>query len=200
METMRRVLPELDALAGQDPIVFDTSNLRTFEPYSATMMMRMQELGVEFRVTDEGMVRQLGESRRASGDETTTVFQLEGLAALDYGGTACTIALASALAPDDEREVRALADRLAAELADGTIEIDESALGDADPIDQLAVARQGDRQAAWLLVLDGALFRWAADAVATRDAGDLRADMERVGRWVITTYGLFADGLTPCPS
>ena len=67
-------------------MVYDVSNLRVFEPYSSTMMMRMQELGIEFRVTDEGLVRQLGPSRRADGTETTRVFQLQGVEALDYSG------------------------------------------------------------------------------------------------------------------
>ena len=46
-------------------------------------MMRLQELGIEFRTTDEGMVRQLGDARRADGTEHTRVFQLEGRSAID---------------------------------------------------------------------------------------------------------------------
>ncbi len=201
MPAMRRVLPRLGVLADHDPVVYDVSNLRVFEPYSSTMMMRMQELGIEFRVTDEGLVRQLGPSRRADGTETTRVFQLEGVEALDYDGPACTVALASALTADDEAATSDLADRLAGDLADGTIVVDDSLLTEADPIDQLAAARSGDRDAAWLLVIDGSLARWAADATATtrRDA-DLEADSQQVMRWVTTTYGLFAEGPWTCPS
>ncbi|HYN33713.1 MAG TPA: hypothetical protein VES40_13890 [Ilumatobacteraceae bacterium] len=201
MAAMRRVLPQIGVLGDHDPVVYDVSNLRVFEPYSSTMMMRMQELGVEFRVTDEGLVRQLGPSRRADGTETTRVFQLEGIDALDYGGPACTVALASALTADDEAATRDLADRLAADLADGTIVIDEGRLTEADPIDQLAAARAGDLDAAWLLVIDGSLATWVAEGIAdsTRET-DLGVDMDRVIRWQTTSYGLFAEGPWACPS
>ncbi len=201
MPAMRRALPEIGVLADHDPVVYDVSNLRVFEPYSSTMMMRMQELGIEFRVTDEGLVRQLGPSRRADGTETTRVFQLEGVEALDYSGPACTVALVSALSADDEAATRALADRLAADLVDGTIVVDDASLTEADPIDQLAAARSGDVDAAWLLVIDGSLARWVADDIATtsRDT-DLGADMVQVMRWQETSYGLFAEGPWDCPS
>ncbi len=201
MPAMRRVLPELGVLADHDPVVYDVSNLRVFEPYSSTMMMRMQELGIEFRVTDEGLVRQLGPSRRADGTETTRVFQLEGVEALDYDGPACTVALASALSADDEAATRDLADRLAGDLVDGTIVVDDNLLTETDPIDQLAAARSGDLDAAWLLVIDGSLARWVTDGTATTTSDtDLEADSQQVLRWMSTTYGLFAEGPWACPS
>jgi hypothetical protein len=201
MPAMRRALPQLGMLADHDPVVYDVSNLRVFEPYSSTMMMRMQELGIEFRVTDEGLVRQLGPSRRADGTETTRVFQLQGVQALDYSGPACTIALVSALTADDEAATRALADRLTDDLVDGTILIDDERLTEADPIDQLAVARAGDLDAARLLVIDDSLSRWVADGAATTSREtDLGVDLDRVMRWTLTSYGLFAEGPWDCPS
>ena len=200
MPAMRRVFPAVGALADYDPVVYDTSTLRVFEPYSSTMMMRMQELGIEFRVTDEGMVRQLGNSRRANGTETTTVFQLEGVEALQYQGPACTIAVASALSETDEQAARTDAAVLAAALADGTIEVDTEAFAPSDPIDQLGAAREGDAEAARLLVLDGTLARWAREGIATSSTKDqLSARLERIGVWVASTYGLFAAGPSPCP-
>jgi hypothetical protein len=199
MATLRRVLPEVGVLRGTDPVLYDVSNLRPFEPFSATVMMRMQELGIEFRLADEAMLRHYGPSRRADGDETTTVFQLEGSAALGYDGDACTVALASSLSADDERDVAALADRLVGDVADGTVVIDTSRVGPDDSIDELEAARDGDTRAAWRLVVDGALYRWATDGVATHPDLDLAPAMERVGRWVVTSYGLFADGLPSCP-
>jgi len=200
MPAMRRALPRIGMLAGHDPVVYDVSNLRVFEPYSSTMMMRMQELGIEFRVTDEGLVRQLGPSRRSDGTETTRVFQLQGVEALDYSGPACTVALVSALSAEDEAATRALADRLAGDLVDGTIVVDDDRLDETDPIDQLAVARAGDLHAAWLLVVDDTLARWVADGVATtsRDT-DLRVDTGRIMRWAQSSYGLYAEGPWDCP-
>ena len=113
MPALRRVFRDLDTLRSSAPVVYDTSTVRVFEPYSSAVMMRLQELGIEFRVTDDGMVRQLGERRRADGSETTTVFQLEGAAALLYDGPACRIAIASALDPDSERAAAATVDELA---------------------------------------------------------------------------------------
>jgi hypothetical protein len=200
MPTMRRVLPEIGLLADHDPVVYDVSNLRVFEPFSSTMMMRMQELGIEFRVTDEILVRQLGESRRADGSETTRVFQLQGLEALDYDGPACPVAVASVFSADEEADIRAVSNRLAAELVDGTIEVDESALAPTDAVDQLAVARAGDLEAAWLLVIDGSLARWFDEGVATTSDGtDLADDLGRIITCAETSYGLFAEGPWDCP-
>ena len=116
MPVLRRVFRELEPLRAGEPVVYDVSNVRVFEPYSSAVMMRLQELGIEFRVTDEGMVRQLGESRRADGTEATRVFQLEHAAALDYSGPACRVAIASALDPAEEAEAAAHLDALAAAL------------------------------------------------------------------------------------
>jgi hypothetical protein len=201
MPAMRRALPQIGMLAEHDPVVYDVSNLRVFEPYSSTMMMRMQELGIEFRVTDEGLVRQLGPSRRADGTETTRVFQLQGVEALDYSGPACTVALVSALSADEDAATRELADRLAADLVDGTIVVDDDQLDAADPVAQLAAARAGDLHAAWLLVIDDSLARWVAQGVAATSSGaDLGADTGRVMQWAQSSYGLFAEGPWDCPN
>ena len=205
MAAMRRAFPEMGLLADHDPVFYDTSNLRVFEPYSATMMMRMQELGIEFRVADEIMVRHLGNSRRADGTESTTVFQLEGAEALDYNGPACTIALASAFTPEEDAEIRATADRLAAGVVDGSIEIESSDVDESDPIDQLAAARAGDADAAWLLVTDSPFARWVGEGRVTLADGsdvsnDLARDIDLIVRWENSTFGLFAEGNWECPT
>jgi hypothetical protein len=199
MPAMRRAFPKVGVLAEYDPVLYDTSNLRVFEPYSGAMMMRMQELGIEFRVTNEGWVRQLGNNRRADGTETTVVFQLEGIEALNYGGPACTIALTSVLSESHELIARANADRFAAELVDGTIAIDEAMLTDLDRIDQLGAAREGDIEAAWLLVIDGTLSRWVVDGIATSPDRNLATDLDQIFNWMLTSYGFFAEGPLPCP-
>ncbi len=117
MATMRRIEPQLDALAAHQPVLYDVSTLRVFEPYSSTMMMWMQERDIEFRVDDEGMIRQLGEGRRADGAEATTVFQLQGAEARTYDGVACIVAESSALTAADDVDVRNVVDQAAADLA-----------------------------------------------------------------------------------
>jgi hypothetical protein len=199
MPAMRRVFPAVGVLEGYDPVVFRTDNINVFEPYSSTMMMRMQELGIEFRVEDEPMVRQLGNNRRADGSETVTVFQLEGSPALLYDGPACTIALASALTEGDEAEVRDTADALAEALTAGGISVDDTALAADEPFELLDAARAGDIGAAWALVVDGALARWVAEGAATSADPGLASDIGSVMDWMLSTYGLFAEGIAPCP-
>jgi hypothetical protein len=123
MPVMRVVRPGLDQfaldVADRAPVLFDVSNLVVFEPYSATMMMWLQERDVEFRVTDEVLARQLGPSRVASGDESVRVFQLQGTPAITYNGPACPIAVVSALSDVDEvRATATLAEVIVASGAD----------------------------------------------------------------------------------
>ena len=117
MATMRRIEPQLERLTGFEPVLYDISTLRIYEPYSSTMMMWMQEDGIEFRVDDEGMVRQLGEARRADGTEPTRIFQLEGVEARTFHGPECLLAEASALTPTDDAAVRDLVERTADDFA-----------------------------------------------------------------------------------
>lgn len=117
MPTMRRVEPQLNVLRAHAPVLYDVSTLLVFEPYSSTMMMWMQERGIEFRVDDEGMIRQLGEARRADGTEPTTVFQLQGSDARTYDGPACVVADSSSLTGPDEASVRSLVDAAADDLS-----------------------------------------------------------------------------------
>lgn len=129
MSTMRRIEPQLEPLADVDPVLYDVSTLRVFEPYSSTMMMWMQEQGIEFRVDDEGMIRQLGEERRADGSEGTRVFQLEGSAARSYEGPACRVAEASPLTADDDERVRQLLASASERLATSIGTTPEAAFG-----------------------------------------------------------------------
>jgi hypothetical protein len=205
MPAMRRVADDLDgdtleALTSNDPVVYDTSNVRVFEPYSSTMMMFLQQRGVEFRVQDEGMVRQLGNGRRADGTETVTLFQLESEQALLYDGPACQLAVTSALSPEEERIARADADALADAIVTGELGVDASEFTDADPLGLLDAAITGDRNAARTLVLDGTLSRWLSNGWA--DIGDVDQAARRLRRiddWWTTAFGLFATGLDDCP-
>ena len=117
LPTMRRIEPQLAQLGGFDPVLYDISTLRIYEPYSSTMMMWLQERDIEFRVDDDGMVRQLGEARRADGTEPTRIFQLEGVAARTFDGPECLLAEASLLTAEDDAAVRQLIEDAAAELA-----------------------------------------------------------------------------------
>ena len=117
LPTMSRIEPQLAQLDGFAPVLYDISTLRIYEPYSSTMMMWLQEQGIEFRVDDEGMIRQLGEARRADGTEPTRIFQLQGVEARTFDGPECLLAEASLLIDDDDAAVRQMVEDAAAELA-----------------------------------------------------------------------------------
>ena len=134
---LHRVLPRLGALRAGAPVVFETANLRVFEPYSTAVMLDLQVRGIEFRVTDPSMVRQLGERRRADGTERTTIFQLEDAAALLYDGPACAIAVESGVDPEDAAAAGRDVDALAAGWQSGVVvdtsglTVDEASAADA---------------------------------------------------------------------
>jgi hypothetical protein len=201
MSTMRRIMPHIAELAAVQPVLYDIGNLRAFEPYSSTMMMTMQEMDIEFRVDDEGMVRQLGESRRADGSERARVFQLQGPDALLYDGDACLVAIASQLSPADETLATSHAQHLVALLTAGSIDVAPSVLGDASPsqIDALDAALQGDAVAARLLVDTGTLSVWyhrgGLDA-----AEDLEAYFPLLDAYINTVYALYSEQSAPCPA
>lgn len=177
MPALRRVFRDLDRLEPYEPVVYDAANVRVFEPYSSTVMMRLQELGIDVRVTDEGLVRQLGERRRASGSETTTVFQLERADALTYEGRACLVSMASALDPAEEEEADEVVDDLVAALAAGTsVRVDPGVA----PDDEAALRRA---------ILDGTFAQWVASGAVSGEVPSLTT----VERRVDSTYAVFAD-------
>ena len=193
MPALRRVFRQLEPLRGHDPVLFDVSNVRVFEPYSAAVMMRMQELGIEFRVTDGGhgppaRDRAVGPTAR----RPTTMFQLEGVEALHYEGPACRVAMASALDPAEEDAARVSADELVAGLTAGDISVDRNQL---DPESAVLVdaVTAGDASAARRLVLDGRLAAWLPSGVATgAQAPAWTAAAEGLAPWVRSIYALFA--------
>ena len=102
--------------------------------------MRLQELGIDFRVTNEGWIRHLGERRRADGTEGTRLFQLEQAAALHYAGPACPVTIVSALDPAEEAAARESLDALALAIANGEVSIDLDAVhpGVRDAVERAA--------------------------------------------------------------
>jgi hypothetical protein len=103
-DTFPEAIPVAQAISDQvrqfhtdESVVLDSSNLRYLEPYSAVVMSAMQQADVDLRVTEAGLVRQLGNARRAAGDEPLTVYLLEGRAALDVPAGSQRIAFTSPL-------------------------------------------------------------------------------------------------------
>jgi hypothetical protein len=193
MPALRRIFRDLEPLRDSAPLVYDTSQVRVFEAYSSAIMMRLQELGIEFRTTDEAMVRQLGDRRRADGTERTRLFQLEGPWALGYAGDACLISIASALEPADEERARDAVDDIVAGIRSGAISVDVDAVA-PERADDARAAAAGGIEARWM-VLDGSL---GADALA--GGPELAQQLALVREWVGTTIAVFAEDPVTCPT
>jgi hypothetical protein len=151
--TLERTFDDLEQFDPGEPVVYDVDNVRVFEPYSSAVMMRLDELDVEFRFTDEGLVRQFGEHRRADGDETIRIRQYERSEALLFDGDDCVLSLRSGVGTDAERRADALIEAAGNDLAGGTVAIDASGLPDGVR-SLVEAAMGGDPNAGFRLVAD----------------------------------------------
>ena len=112
--TAMALVDQLSSYRPGERVLFDISVLRFAEPYSGPVLAALAREGVDVVVTDDGMVRQLGERRRAKGDERLRIELLEGLAAEQPPAGARRVAFVKGL---DDAEVAEL-DRLATEVVD----------------------------------------------------------------------------------
>lgn len=80
---VRDLAAQLDSVELPGPTLFDASTLRFAEPYSGPLFAVLYGNDQPLRIADEGFVRQLGEGRRATGDEQWVLQIREGQAAVD---------------------------------------------------------------------------------------------------------------------
>lgn len=161
----RSLSSQLSTFDPDGRVLFDVSNLRFAESYSTVVMSAMQREGVEFAVAEEGMVRQLGESRRADGSERWRMWVFEGRDALEPPVAGEVVAFHSPVAAVELDELLALeAEQVAAletvgivltpageaAIDDGRFGIDGPAFADAAPAE---LVRSG--VIAGLVVVDG---------------------------------------------
>ena len=69
---------QLDGLEGQGTVLYDTSSLRLYEPFSGMTFAELQDRGIPFVFTDEVWIRHLGEGRRDDGTATLRIWQVQG--------------------------------------------------------------------------------------------------------------------------
>jgi hypothetical protein len=153
-DTLERVFDDLDGFDPGGPVIYDTSNIRVFEPYSWAVVMRLRELGVETRFEGEIDVRQYGEGRRVDGSEVGRVRQFERSDALLYEGDACTLSLRSGVSAADEQHADELIARAVDDLSAGTLAIDTTGLPD-ELIRLVDSSLDGSREAAFRFVAQG---------------------------------------------
>ncbi|NNE12049.1 MAG: hypothetical protein HKN41_07355, partial [Ilumatobacter sp.] len=199
-ETLDEVFEQLDDFDPGGPIRYDVGNLRPFEAWSSAVQMRLRELGIEFRVDDEGVIRQLGDRRRVDGSEVTTIRQIERGAALVLPADACVISEGSPVDPLTEARVDALIAAAVDDLISGAVRVDAAGLGDDLPA-RFAAATAGDRATARVLVADGVVAFMAADGrlVESTPAVDaVVAEAALIDRRVVGTLVLVADPPVDC--
>ena len=92
----------------EGPVLFEYGNQALFEPFSASVQDQLDRLGIEFRAADAATIRQMGDARRADGDESTLVTLRYGAAAFDPVDGVEPIAFASTLEPGDREELARL--------------------------------------------------------------------------------------------
>jgi hypothetical protein len=70
IDATHRLLAQLDDLDVDGTVLFDRSMATFSEPYTYPILIKLQELGVEFEVVDEADVRRFGDGRKPDGDAT----------------------------------------------------------------------------------------------------------------------------------
>ncbi len=70
IDATHRLLTQLDELDVEGTVLFDRSKATFSEPYTYPILIKLQELGIEFEVVDEADVRRFGDGRKPDGDAT----------------------------------------------------------------------------------------------------------------------------------
>lgn len=204
MPALRRVFEQLDPLATTDPLLYRTDNLRVYEPYSSAIMAQLVDRGIEFRVDQEVMVRQLGPNRRADGTEAAVVTQYQGWDAYSYDGSDCVLARVSDVGPSAEVDLAAQA----AAIENGAAALDVSAVlggaGMTERDEELAEAiTSGDRDAVHRAIVEGWYAYWIDNGLVAGDDAtmqELLAARPEMMRWVGSTFLLTASPASVCAS
>ncbi len=119
---LHAVAPQLETAEVSGPLLLDEEVLRVFEPYSIAVVMELDRHGIEVVVDDEGLVRQLGEGRRAEGQERARLLVLQGPGpALPAG--ARVLAAVEGLTPDAARTEAELRRRVRAMARHGDVRL-----------------------------------------------------------------------------
>ena len=118
------IVAELDRQMGDlgdgGPVLIDLAGVRFAEPYTLALMAVLQRRGIEFVVPrdDEGMVRQLGPTRRFDGTNATRVLLVREGQAIEQPPGTDRVAFVEGLDDDEQAELERLEARLVADLTE----------------------------------------------------------------------------------
>ncbi|MCU1361986.1 MAG: hypothetical protein JWN99_3275, partial [Ilumatobacteraceae bacterium] len=101
----RTISDQVDDFHTDQAVFLDISQLAYLEPFSAVVMAALQRGGVDFRVPEPGLVRQLGNHRQLTGRETERVLVREGRQAIDTPDGMQRIAYSSPLTDDEAAQL-----------------------------------------------------------------------------------------------
>jgi hypothetical protein len=122
IDVMKQAGPQMAALEDQGTILVDLDGIRFAEPYTGPVMAELQRRDIPFVVSDEGMVRQLGDNRRLDGDAQRLLFR-QGDYANQTPAGARRVVFVEGLTPDEKRELKALRTEVVDYLEDHPIEL-----------------------------------------------------------------------------
>jgi hypothetical protein len=170
---VRALRPQLATLEGDGPFLVDGLYDVVFDPYGTAVVADLQRRDIPFVVSDDVLVRQLGDTRRVDGDEATAALVLRiGDGAFAPFPGARRVAVYEALSPAEQRKLAALSRQIEAYVERRDPGVDAH---------QLVASREIlDRYERGLLKFDG---QWAR---RLREYADLQL------RWDRRTVGVFA--------
>lgn len=108
LTSARRLLDGVDGYRPDYPVLFDIRVLRFAEPYSGPVIAALAANGVDLVFDDEGMVRQTGRGREASGTEDRRLLLIEGQATMTPPDGSTAIAVVDGLSDDQRVELARL--------------------------------------------------------------------------------------------
>jgi hypothetical protein len=113
----------MSGLEQYGTLVYDFRGVFFAEPYSTAIMAELQRRGIPFVVDVEGLVRQLGETRRSDGSEQWRIFYRLGEDTREAPPRARRVAVHEALGPKEQAQFDRLKQEIAGELDAGRLEL-----------------------------------------------------------------------------
>jgi hypothetical protein len=121
--TVRRLLPQLETLRGEDGVLVDTTGQRFAEPYTTPVLAELQRLGVPWYTEDRGLQRYAGPSRAYRGQDVPRLVVREGGAARTVSDGAWRVAFVDGLDPGGAEDLASLQAELRPFIAAGGIAV-----------------------------------------------------------------------------
>lgn len=118
MAITAQLIDQMDDLDVDGPLVYDRRDVFFGEPYTYPVLFKLQELGIEFTVHEQDVLR-FGTKRRERGQASHTLKFVWGDAARDLPSDALRVVFVPGIDDEEQRELDELSDSIAADLRSG---------------------------------------------------------------------------------